>query len=137
MNDEQVKGFAGILDNLAVVAIGSWVLPFFGFGSEQAPWLIFLLSLAALACAYGAFCLRKLLSSSGAQLVGSPGHNLQPSSPPSLSSPSSSLPMTTPPPAAQGRSPAPMGEDRSAAAKLKQAHATGVQGRQQEGPDKT
>lgn len=69
MNEEQVKGFAGILDNLAVVAIGSWVLPFFGFGSDQTPWLIFLLSLTALVCAYGAFCLRKRLSSSDAHSV--------------------------------------------------------------------
>jgi hypothetical protein len=63
-NDEQIKGFAGILDNLSVVAIAAWVIPFFGFNQEgKTTWIMFAISLAGVGCAYGAFCLRKLLRS--------------------------------------------------------------------------
>ncbi len=63
-NDEQIKGVAGILDNLSVVAIAAWGIPFFGFDQAgKTPWIMFALSLAGLGSAYASFCLRKLLPS--------------------------------------------------------------------------
>lgn len=55
-NDEQIKGFAGILDNLSVVAIAAWVIPFFGFSQEgKTTWIMFAISLAGSAAPMGRF----------------------------------------------------------------------------------
>lgn len=126
-NGEQIEGLAGILDNLAVVAIASWVVPFFGFGSENmTPWLIFLLSLTALGCAYGGFCLRKLVSYSDARGDGSLGPVSQPSSPQLSSLPSSSSQTTMPPPELKSRPTVPI-EPKSGSGGLEQPRTEGKQ----------
>ena len=83
-NDEQVEGFAGVLDNLGVVAIAPGIVFVAGFGGDQvSSWILFLLLLAGAGSIYGAFCLRKLLP-----ILSAPSETL--ATPKSL--PSSSLP---------------------------------------------
>lgn len=64
VNDEQLRGVAGVLDNFAVVAIGGSCVIFFGFGDPAVrPGHLFALSLVGIGSLLFSFYLRKRLSS--------------------------------------------------------------------------
>ena len=103
VNEEQVRGVAGVFDNLTIAATVGGTVILAGFGPPGVPsWLLFVLFLSALACLVASYWLRRCLPLPRAPLgslssLPSLHSSSQPLSPTSLPPPSSS-PATLPSP---------------------------------------